>query len=378
MTGYSEALLLAAAGGEIERVIACAYEHTGLPITLVDNAYNLIAHCGTARLPGPPERPADEDRQARRAWFETMKTADGPVIDESSGNPFRALCTDVVFRGIRLAKLSFFETRPFTEEDKRSLTLLAAALSGLMWDRTGLCGSPENIWSAYLLALLTGQMTGAAYEEILSLPGSGQVASWTLAAILIGGSDLPDSSQTEYLAQGLPLCLCTVYDGCLAMLVPSAHLDSLTADLGHIQAVMGSSRPFSAITEAAAYWPQARYALTCASAANLDQCRYPALFLTEAARLLTGLPGGPERMRPELRVLKAYDSVHETALYETLRTYVRQNGSMAETAKALYVHYNTIKYRLRMIRDITGLNEIDARTAAELLLSFEMDEKIVR
>ena len=77
----------------------------------------------------------------------------------------------------------------------------------------------------------------------------------------------------------------------------------------------------------------------------------------------------PERVRDRhddaLRLLRDHDRRRRSQLLATLEEFVRQRGNMAATAKALYVHPNTLRQRLRRIRDLTGL---DARTDDWLMI----------
>jgi len=54
------------------------------------------------------------------------------------------------------------------------------------------------------------------------------------------------------------------------------------------------------------------------------------------------------------------------ALLETVGTYLDQAGSLEATARALYVHPNTVRYRLRRVADVTGYSPTDARDAFAL------------
>lgn len=51
-------------------------------------------------------------------------------------------------------------------------------------------------------------------------------------------------------------------------------------------------------------------------------------------------------------------------LQETVRTFHQENLSMGKTAKKLYIHRNTLLYRMGKIKEITGL---DCRRSEELL-----------
>lgn len=54
---------------------------------------------------------------------------------------------------------------------------------------------------------------------------------------------------------------------------------------------------------------------------------------------------------------------------ETLTAYLDQGGSIEGTARVLYVHPNTVRYRLRRVTDLTGLAPNDARHAFTLRIA---------
>ena len=51
-----------------------------------------------------------------------------------------------------------------------------------------------------------------------------------------------------------------------------------------------------------------------------------------------------------------YDKSNHASLLHTLSVYVEHNASLAATAKALYVHENTLKYRLNKIRAMMNVD----------------------
>jgi DNA-binding PucR family transcriptional regulator len=52
-----------------------------------------------------------------------------------------------------------------------------------------------------------------------------------------------------------------------------------------------------------------------------------------------------------------------TGLIETLSTYVAVGHSLEATARELFVHANTVRYRLRRICDLTGWDPLVPRDA---------------
>ena len=67
--------------------------------------------------------------------------------------------------------------------------------------------------------------------------------------------------------------------------------------------------------------------------------------------------------------LIAYDAEHHGDLVATLRTHLECKGHYDATASALAIHRNTLKYRLRRIREITGHDLADANTWFNLQLA---------
>jgi DNA-binding PucR family transcriptional regulator len=49
------------------------------------------------------------------------------------------------------------------------------------------------------------------------------------------------------------------------------------------------------------------------------------------------------------------------ALLETLEAYLGTGRSLEAAARTLYVHPNTVRYRLRRVTDVTGWDPLDAR-----------------
>lgn len=55
-----------------------------------------------------------------------------------------------------------------------------------------------------------------------------------------------------------------------------------------------------------------------------------------------------------LKKLEDYDDVHGTDYVDTLENYLKYDGSIRKVAEAMYIHRNTITYRMNNIREIMG------------------------
>jgi GAF domain-containing protein len=80
-----------------------------------------------------------------------------------------------------------------------------------------------------------------------------------------------------------------------------------------------------------------------------------------------------DRMRVAVDRLIAYDRRRRTALLDTLERYLSERRSVIESARALFIHPNTLRQRLGRIEELTGLDlDVDD------LLSLELAIKLAR
>jgi GAF domain-containing protein len=83
--------------------------------------------------------------------------------------------------------------------------------------------------------------------------------------------------------------------------------------------------------------------------------------------------GPHDRHLEAIDTLVAYDGRRRSELVVTLEQYLRDRRSITSTARALYIHPNTLRQRLDRIEKLSGL-----RLAEEDLLALELAIKLVR
>lgn len=78
-------------------------------------------------------------------------------------------------------------------------------------------------------------------------------------------------------------------------------------------------------------------------------------------------PGELERFYAEtIEPLAAYDDQYETELVATVEAYLDNDGNVAATAKQLFTHRHTIRYRLERVRELCG-HDVSATEGREKL-----------
>ena len=68
----------------------------------------------------------------------------------------------------------------------------------------------------------------------------------------------------------------------------------------------------------------------------------------------------------------AYDSIHNSEYFETLKVYLNHGSSILETALIMNTHRNTINYRMRKIREILGKDLDDPQYVFNLMLVYNI------
>lgn len=67
-----------------------------------------------------------------------------------------------------------------------------------------------------------------------------------------------------------------------------------------------------------------------------------------------------------------YDRNNNTELFKTLETFIKHNCNYRETAKNLYVHHNTIRYRLKIIESLLDVALRKPETTLNLMLGIKL------
>lgn len=77
-----------------------------------------------------------------------------------------------------------------------------------------------------------------------------------------------------------------------------------------------------------------------------------------------------------IKPLIEYDKLNNSELVKTLRVYFECDGNMKKLSEKMFVHYNTIIYRLQKIKDITSMNLEDGDDRLNLQIALKAMEII--
>ncbi|GID63767.1 hypothetical protein Acy02nite_16480 [Actinoplanes cyaneus] len=154
---------------------------------------------------------------------------------------------------------------------------------------------------------------------------------------------------------------------------PRTERPALAEALAGREAVVGPSLPWPEAPEAVRLAERAAELIASRTAASgADPRRSPAPIFVEdhfAALALRGEPGALAALSSQrLSALDGLRPAQREQLLVTLESWLRHWGSRAAVAAELYVHPQTVSYRLNRLRDLLGPDLDDPTARFELLL----------
>jgi PucR-like helix-turn-helix protein/diguanylate cyclase with GGDEF domain len=148
-----------------------------------------------------------------------------------------------------------------------------------------------------------------------------------------------------------------------------ALVELLRNELGDRTAA-GLSNPLTATLNVPEAARQARLALRHADPAGTPVARHAAL----SGLLPRSVTEARELVRRYVGPLAEHDRANGTELVHTLRTFLRRDGAWQASATELGIHRQTLVYRLRTVRELTGLHPTSTVGTATFWLALEAAE----
>ncbi len=138
---------------------------------------------------------------------------------------------------------------------------------------------------------------------------------------------------------------------------------------------IGISNSFSCIENFVSHYEQAYAALELGHRINPEELVY--LYQNYQIYDLFSEVQNPDKLgrycHPALSMLNQYDQENSSQLYQTLFVYIEKGCNIKLTSQCLYIHRNSLVYRLNRITEICRVDLSDINTLFLLRLSFLID-----
>lgn len=261
------------------------------------------------------------------------------------------------------------DTRPLTEDDRECADIIGNILAWKMLSHDGLLLQKDAQKNTFFSSLLDGKK----YTQQ-------QIALWLsamnitlrnylyIAVCAIPKTNAPSPSFPKLDLNAFSTCIsgpAFIHSSNLVLVLnvdhqiahPESDFPKLETLLLQNNMHMGISTCFEQLTDISMFHHQAQRAL------QLGQHLFPTKNIHSFDRLvlydiIRQLPIRvlPSYVHPDIKKLKDYDDANHTALCYTLLTYLNHNNSLMKTSEALFVHKNTVNYRIRQCSEILHSN----------------------
>ncbi|WKY44028.1 helix-turn-helix domain-containing protein [Eubacteriaceae bacterium ES2] len=383
-------------GATIQQLLDLGYQMLNNPLLLVDVSLCFIAHSGGNLIENEPlwEWTLSKGYVNKEYAQSVMRDpsqeemADGKevlVIWETGLLNHRQLVGRVLKNGRPLAYLKLLEyNRPISPNDEDLLIMICNVLA---LNLTAASTTENSLTDTFLIALLNQKMYDhAAIEEREKIYGLKLYKN--LFAVVIRIDNRQNTNDRLYYLKRIVQNFFNrqtviIYNGQLVLL-----LDSRTREIQELAAfdnllqendcTAGVSMVFYHLYDFCEHYTQASNALSLGDQlTGSSRIRtYDDLIVPHMILSFSGQTNIRNLIHPIVETLKTVDKQKGSQLLNSLMAYIRHNQDTTLTAKFLHIHYNTLKYRISRIVEITGLDFNDSETLFRIQLAVKVNELI--
>lgn len=376
-----------------QEIVDRASLHIGAPMFYLDESYRVLAMTKSLDFPGDAEwihmrekgylSPGSAQQMKEAGDLDMLAPAHAPVIYRSEIYPFPSIICNIWINGTFVSRLNLLCVNGNTSTLMVRACELIAAHLGRVLERSDRL-SDHGPLQGMLIDLLHG--VRLAEELISDRLKSAPYLHGSLMQVFYADVEAVDDRQIApyyasllrrlYPEEGfLPL----VFQEQLVLLAyapEEAGFDALTVKLAHFfnthHLRCGVSNHFRSMSQLRGYYDQAAAALETAAGEGLYFYRDIML-----DHMLSHIPREQARflISPDIFRLEAANAQYSFSLVDTLKAYLDCNCNLIRTAERLFLHKNTLLYRLNHIRSIIRCDLNDADERLLLMLSFKLLER---
>lgn len=195
------------------------------------------------------------------------------------------------------------------------------------------------------------------------------------------------STLRDHMYQVIPNTHCIIYNSGLVAIVSDLDIDGLSANSrGQLQSFLreyhaqcGMSNLFNSLPETSKYFQQTSVALKFGMSYHPDNViyQYSEYTIHHSLSILSKHVDLSDFYHQVFRHLLPLTKA-SSILFDTLRVYLQTNCNIAASAKILFIHRNSMIYRIKRLEEELHIDFLDADTRLQLLMSFEIYDMLSR
>lgn len=401
---YEELIRRSLQGDTIAEILDASAIQLGSSLVLVDQDYRVLAH--STSVPVPDKLWKEHIRRGYCSYDFIRAVRDMGLAERAtiSNVPMEVTCSESPFRkfsyrvapGGDYAGFLLMVTKDTVGQSQHAITptllelfsVIGQAFTYILSTTSPQLLARRSDYQTLLYDLLIGAPPMELAARIEGLRFAPRMVAISVEPTHFLCKGYPKEHLAEKLKGALPGTHVTYHESRIAALVPIQENPDLQpeqwSDLCLFacgeQVRVGVSNPFSQVGQFSGFYAQARSALDLSRQLGHEQsvCRYRDYQFFDLLEHFSDRQKLDVFCHPALELLRRYDRENETELLRTLREYLRQGCGMRHTAQALFIHRNSLSYRLERIAELTQLDLSDPQIRFYLQISCCIEEYLGR
>ena len=390
---YAELLEAAARSASIDPLINLAASKLGNSVVLLDTDFKVLSHSTVFPIDDPLW--AENIRQGYCSYefvsavaeLDTVRSApptSDPVVVTCYASPLRKLSSKIFINDKRVGIVLMLEKEtPISPAHMELLPIISAAAGATIARYAPYLISSNTVYQKLLYNLLIGASPEEVAPQIAPLVFSPHLCALCIKQTRYLGQKHLKEDVAARLVEMLPDTRFAFHEDGIAALVPLGESPDLSPEMfQNLDELakseylrIGISNTFFQVENFLKRYSQARRALELTQQLHSDStvvryadCSfYDLLDSTDDPRTLG------QFCHPALSILSRYDHDNGTDLYHTMETYLACNCSVKDAAERLFIHRNSLNYRLERIHALTQAKLNNSNVRFLLTMSYRID-----
>jgi len=365
------------ASDSLQKIANLGYELLGNPIFITDMSHTVLAYTSSVEIEDESwQRNVVNGQLDRNLLRQDMEVSENR--QNSAKNRLPILVRDDFVPYPRLIKVLLSGNTPlgvvvcsgvlkdFEPQDVQFLELLSSFVTARTYHERYLFSPSKKAVENYLIKLLDGAaLSQSQVEKRMDILGWHHLRC---LYVMVMWPDDGDTGKGESLdnilsrLSGMPYCRAFIYDNSIVFLYSCEHTitnwdkeaPTLSENLRRWQLLSGVSRCFHDLSHLRFHYRNAFSALSLGKRLGKHQhiFSYNNCTTYDLFQYLPDTVPLRDFCHEKILNLKNYDRDNNSNLLVTLQVYLEQTKSLSKTADILFVHRNTVRYRIKKCMEI--------------------------
>jgi hypothetical protein len=394
-SSFSEIINMVLSGKGLNDIINIVAEKLNNPVVVFDLSYKVLAYSDKKAVDNINwSKVVDRGYCSYEFINEIQKLDDVKNSPEDSTSftvmcrfdDMKKLCSKIISNGRLIGHVLMFENiSEISEKHHKLLPLISTAIcEALMRDRNFI-GLQGSLYENIIYDIITGadKLYIEKRIEALRLKFPKRMCVLVINSSIILGVKHIKGFLIDELKRIIPKSYSAYHDEYIIMVAPVDDDDligekkmNLLHEFAKRESLqIGISYSFSNITELMTYYTQAYSALNLSQQVDCDKIihTYEAnWFYHLINNVITDNTPLGDFCHPALKKLYDYDLINGTNFFETLWVYLKCDCMIKKTAEVLFIHRNSLSYRLERTYEICGIDELNVELKYALISSYKI------